>query len=90
MLHAHESAVTSPEQKLCIDERAQKCCARRGIQAPQTTSLRFGQPQTRHLEKLPLNATEHILDCWGDLRCHSSLPSVQVALTRGLPFETSN
>jgi hypothetical protein len=61
MFDAHERTIPGSKQKLRINQRSKERCTRRLVEIPETTRLRFGQTQSRHLEKLSLNAPEHII-----------------------------
>src|SRR6516164_6826341 len=60
VLDPHEGTVTRTKQEPRRDEYVKQCRARRHIQAPEPTRLRFRQAQARHLEKFPLHAAQSV------------------------------
>jgi hypothetical protein len=60
VVSAHESAVACAEQKLRLHKPAKERVTHGTVQSPQALRLRDSQPQTRHLEVLPLNASKHL------------------------------
>src|SRR5436309_16000705 len=82
MLDPHERAIARSKQKIRIDQRAQQGRARVHIEAPQPPGLRFGQPQSRHLQKFPLNAPEHFFLVDRRLRRHWPAPLNEATTAR--------
>jgi hypothetical protein len=73
MVGADERAVTSPEKKSRVDERAENRIAELGFESPQALRLRGRQPEARHLDELTLDSAERFFDpC--SLRKHGDAP----------------
>jgi hypothetical protein len=59
VLSAHEGPIPCLKQELGVDERSKQRSALRRVQSPEAPRLRFSQPQTRHFQKLTLDAPKH-------------------------------
>src|SRR5258706_9845654 len=70
VLHTHERTLARPEEKACIDKCVEERCARYGIESPETTGLRLGEPKSRHLEELTLNTPNDFIDGSAEFRGH--------------------
>jgi hypothetical protein len=80
----NEGAIAHAHQKMCIDQRAQQRFTDERIEIPQALGLDSRQPQTRHLEKLTLNAAQDVLKIGGDHHGkHSPNPAREHVLHQG-------
>jgi len=59
VLSAHEGSIPCLKQELGVDERSKQRSALRRVESPESPCLRFSQPQTRHFQKLTLDAPKH-------------------------------
>ena len=57
-LRLDDVAIWRPRQKARIDQRVHQLGTRLGVQSPQTLRLRFGQYQSRHVEKFSAHPPE--------------------------------
>jgi hypothetical protein len=67
LIGPHKSSIAGTKQKLCVNEGTKQRIARSAVEAPQALCLRRGQPQSRHLDVLALNASEYLIErllCW--------------------------
>ena len=74
MLSAHEGPIPCLKQELGVDERSKQRSALRRVQSPEAPCLRFSQPQTRHFQKLTLDAPKHFF-IGSDGLCHHHMTS---------------
>jgi hypothetical protein len=79
----HERVVDGSVQELNVDERGQQRCTDAGVEVPQPLGLRDGHAQSRHFEKLALNAPQHLVDPARARRCRFDGILHAVSLTPG-------
>jgi hypothetical protein len=75
VLHAHERTIARPEKKVHVDKSVEKRMTRHGIESPETTGLRLGEPKSRHLKEFTLNAPNDFIERTADFRRHQFLYS---------------
>jgi hypothetical protein len=75
VLHAHERTIARPEKKVHVDKSVEKRMTRHGIESPETTGLRLGEPKSRHLKEFTLNAPNDFIEWTADFRRHQFLYS---------------
>jgi hypothetical protein len=56
----YERSIACAQQKAVVDELGEDGTAKRGFECPESPCLRFGEPQTRHLQEFPPNATDDV------------------------------
>ena len=63
VLDTHERPIAGSEQKLRVDQSAEKCVTRGRVEPPKAARLRLRESQSRHFEEFTLDSPEHFVGC---------------------------